>query len=135
MIARLCVGVLHRYMNSVVYRIPDRLRQIVLEKGMVFLECAVELETAPDLHVWAWFSRDYQKYHTAFLLLVEVFQFPMRTQADRIWHCLDYVYSLRPIQLEVVSRQEIVSVRARKAYFILHEFVRRTISKRRGTRG
>ncbi|CRG83638.1 putative transcriptional regulatory protein C139,03 [Talaromyces islandicus] len=56
---------LHWYMNSVNYSIPDRLRQIVLTKGTEALETAVELDTAPDLHQWAWYSLAYQRYHTA----------------------------------------------------------------------
>jgi hypothetical protein len=89
----LYVALLHRYMNSVTYSIPDRLRQIVLIKGTEALEAAVELETAPDLHQWTWYSPTYQRYHTALLLLFEVFTFPLRKHADRIWQCLDFIFA------------------------------------------
>lgn len=92
-ISLLYLTLLHRYMNSVTYSIPDRLRQIVLIKGTEALEAAVELETASDLHQWAWYSFAYQRYHTALLLLFEVFTFPLRKHADRIWHCLDFIFA------------------------------------------
>jgi hypothetical protein len=84
---------LHRYMNSVTYRVPDRLRQIVLIKGTEALEAAVALETEEDLKSWAWYAPAYQQYHTAFLLLVEVFNYPRRREANRIWRCLDFIFA------------------------------------------
>ncbi|KAE8550782.1 hypothetical protein TMatcc_008838 [Talaromyces marneffei ATCC 18224] len=92
-ISLLYLSLLYRYMNSVTYRIPDRLRQIVLIKGAEALEAAVELETAEDLQPWAWYAPAYQHYHTALLLLFEVFTFPLRKEADRIWRCLDFVFA------------------------------------------
>jgi hypothetical protein len=84
---------LHRYMNSVTYRIPDRLRQLVLVKGTEALEAAVELESSETIKPWAWYSSSYQQYHTAFLLLFEVFHYPMRKLATRIWKCLDFIFA------------------------------------------
>jgi hypothetical protein len=84
---------LHRYMNSVTYRVPDRLRQIVLMKGTEALEAAVALETEEELKVWAWYAPAYQQYHTAFLLLVEVFNYPRRREANRIWRCLEFIFA------------------------------------------
>ncbi|KAH8689096.1 hypothetical protein BGW36DRAFT_309164 [Talaromyces proteolyticus] len=92
-ISLLYLAPLHRYMNSVTYSMPDRLRQIVLVKGTEALEAALELETAHDLRPWAWYSRAYQQYHTALLLLFEVFTFPLRREADRIWRCLDFIFA------------------------------------------
>jgi hypothetical protein len=92
-ISLLYLTLLHRYMNSVTYRVPDRLRQIVLIKGAEALEAAVELETAENLRLWAWYTPAYQQYHTALLLLFEVFTFPLRKEADRIWRCLDFVFA------------------------------------------
>ncbi|KAL5343280.1 fungal-specific transcription factor domain-containing protein [Aspergillus crustosus] len=84
---------LHRYMNSVTYRMPDRLRQIVLLKGTEMLEASVELETAEDFTPWKWYNAAYHTYHTALLLLVEVFNFPRRREATRIWQCLDFIFA------------------------------------------
>ena len=35
-----------------------------------------------------------QQYHSALLLLMEIFAFPDRKEADRIWRCLDYVFEI-----------------------------------------
>lgn len=117
---------LYRYMNSVTYRIPDRLRQIVLVKGTEALEAAVELESAEDLQQWAWYSSSYQQYHTAFLLLFEVFQYPMRKEATRIWQCLDFIFAdtltnippMSPVESSPTI-QEILAHRDMKARYLL----------------
>ncbi|KAJ5417207.1 uncharacterized protein N7487_000757 [Penicillium crustosum] len=123
----LYINILNRYMTSVAYRIPDRLRQIVLTKGTDALEAAVELESAKDLQKWAWYSSSWQEYHTAFLLLLEVFFFPMRRESSRIWSCLDFIFadviSTLPPPLEQIgttqSVQEIVAHRDMKARYLL----------------
>lgn len=35
-----------------------------------------------------------QQYHTALLLLMEIFANPNRREANRIWRCLDYVFEI-----------------------------------------
>lgn len=76
--------------------LSDRLRQIILTSGTQVLEDAIELETSPVLERWAWYAGAYQQYHTALLLVLEVFAHPMRKEADRIWKCLDYVFEVPP---------------------------------------
>jgi hypothetical protein len=92
LLLRMHIGVLHRYHNSVSSRIPDRLRQIILTSGTQITENAVKLETMPEFKPWRWCAGAHQNYHTAFLLLIEIFAYPMRKEADRIWNCLDYVF-------------------------------------------
>jgi hypothetical protein len=92
LLLRMHIAVLHRYHNSVSTRIPDRLRQIILTSGTQITENAVKLETMPEFKPWRWCLSAFQNYHTAFLLLVEIFTYPMRKEADRIWNCLDYVF-------------------------------------------
>ncbi|KAL3451541.1 hypothetical protein BJX65DRAFT_268057 [Aspergillus insuetus] len=117
---------LHRYMNSVTYRVPDRLRQIVLMKGTEALEAAVALETEPDLQTWAWYAPSYQRYHTAFLLLVEMFNYPRRREANRIWRCLDFICAEPLAKLPPFTSinptptfDEIIEHRAVKARYLL----------------
>ncbi|KAL2848440.1 hypothetical protein BJY01DRAFT_233992 [Aspergillus pseudoustus] len=117
---------LHRYMNSVTYRVPDRLRQIVLMKGTEALEAAVSLETDENLKTWAWYAPAYQQYHTAFLLLVEMFNYPRRREANRIWRCLDFIFAEPLAQLPPFTTvnptptfDEIIERRAVKARYIL----------------
>ena len=115
---RLHVAVLHRYHNGVKTRFPDRLRQILLNSGITLSEDAVKLETLPELRSWRWYSGAYQQYHTAFLLLVEMFVYPMMKDADRIWHVLDYVYETdRSLSRAQKSRMIITELRERIAIY------------------
>lgn len=91
---RMHIMVLHRYHNSTSTRIPDRLRQIILTSGTQMIEDAIKLETEPALKPWAWYSGAWQQYHVGFLLLIEIFSYPMRREADRIWKCIDYVFDV-----------------------------------------
>ena len=91
---RMHIMILHRYHNSVATKIPDRLRQIILTSGTQQLEDSIEIATSPPLQPWAWYLGAMQQWHTAFLLLIEVFAYPMRREADRIWACLDYVFEV-----------------------------------------
>ncbi|KAL8715855.1 MAG: hypothetical protein Q9220_000522 [cf. Caloplaca sp. 1 TL-2023] len=121
---RMHIMILHRYHNSVAYQIPDRLNQIIINSGTECMERSIEIETAPAFRLWAWYSSAYayppfsilsnplpspplsltpkgdthsiQQYHSALLLLMEVFAFPTRKEADRIWRCLDYVFEIPP---------------------------------------
>ncbi|KAL2803121.1 hypothetical protein BJX63DRAFT_412957 [Aspergillus granulosus] len=117
---------LHRYMNSVTYRVPDRLRQIVLIKGTEALEAAVALESDEELKIWAWYAPAYQQYHCAFLLLVEMFNFPRRREANRIWRCLDFIFAEPLARVppftstnQTVTFDEIIEHRAVKARYLL----------------
>ncbi|KAK0118870.1 hypothetical protein ONS96_011950 [Cadophora gregata f. sp. sojae] len=96
LMSRLHIMVLHRYHNSVVAPMPDRLRQIMLAAGTTTIEMAVALETIPDIRPWSWYGGAYQQYHTAFLLLMEIYVYPQRKEADRIWTCLDYIFETDP---------------------------------------
>ncbi|KAL9580826.1 MAG: hypothetical protein Q9203_006149 [Teloschistes exilis] len=103
---RMHIMVLHRYHNSVAYQIPgelpyvdflalqlnstDRLRQILISSGTEIMERAIQMETSPEFSPWAWI----QQYHTALLLLMEIYANPNRREANRIWRCLDYVFEI-----------------------------------------
>lgn len=58
------------------------------------MEAAIEMETSPDLSPWAWYTGAHTQYHYGLLLLLEIFAFPMRKEADRIWACLDYIFEV-----------------------------------------
>lgn len=94
MITRAQAMVLHRYHNSVMYTVPDRLREIIITSGIECLEASVQLETDPALALWSWYHGAIQQYHTALLLMLEIFAFPSRKEADRIWACLDYIFEI-----------------------------------------
>ena len=88
------IALLLRFCYNVIDVPLDRLRQIILTSGTQVLEDAMEIETSPVLERWAWYAGAYQQYHTALLLVLEVFAYPMRKEADRIWKCLDYVFEV-----------------------------------------
>lgn len=92
MMSRFMIMVLHRYHNSAAAPMPDRLKELLIIHGVNSLETAIMLETAPELRPWAWYCGAYQQYHTAFLLLIEIYLYPNRREADRIWKCLDYIF-------------------------------------------
>jgi Fungal specific transcription factor domain len=109
LLLRMHIMVLHRYHYSFAVRIPDRIRQIILATGTQQMEDAVRLETDPALQPWAWYCGAYQQWHTAFLLLVEIFSFPMRREADRIWRVLDYVFETDPSMTREQKARAILS--------------------------
>lgn len=102
LISRCYIMVLHRYHNSVVSPMPERLRNIMLAQGTTTLETAVSLETLPELRTWAWYAGAWQQYHTAFLLLLEVFIYPNRREADRIWPYVTYFHVI-PNNYKLIS--------------------------------
>ena len=87
LLSRLHIMVLHRYHNSVISPMPERLRAIMLSEGLTTLETAISLEVLPEIRTWEWYGGAWQQYHTAFLLLMEIFVYPGRKEADRIWTC------------------------------------------------
>jgi hypothetical protein len=112
------VGILHRYHNSVSTAIPPRLRQIIISSGTTQTEASIQLETIPEFHLWAWYTGAFQQWHTAFLLLIEIWIYPRRKEADRIWACLDYVFHCSPeLSREVKARKVLADMRDKAAVF------------------
>lgn len=75
---------------------PDRLRQMILTSGTTQIEACMRLETLPTLKTWSWYAGALHQYQTAFLLLAELYTYPDRREADRIWKVLDYVFEVPP---------------------------------------
>ena len=114
LLSRLHVMILHRYHNSVVQPMPDRLRKIMTASGTTTLETAVALETLPELRNWAWYAGAYQQFHAAFLLLMEVYVYPNLKEADRIWACLDWIYECDPSEQRAIKARSVLSELQRK---------------------
>ena len=114
LISRLHIMVLHRYHNSVASPMPDRLRKIMTASGVTTLETAVALETLPEVRIWAWYAGAYQQYHSAFLLLMEVYVYPEIKEADRIWACLDWIYECDPSEHRGYKARKVLSELQRK---------------------
>lgn len=80
----------------------------MLASGTTTIEMAVLLETVPDFRPWAWYGGALNQYHTAFLLLMEVYVYPHRKEADRIWACLDYIFECEPRESRQVKGKKIL---------------------------
>lgn len=99
---------------------PDRLRQILIEAGVAQMENAIALETKPELAPWAWYKGAFNQYHSALLLLVEVYAYPMRKDAARIWKCLDYIFDIPP-HLSPKQKAELVITDLRDRMELYHQ--------------
>ena len=125
MITRARAMVLHRYHNSVAYTIPDRLREIIITGGIECLEASIQMETDPALSLWSWYHGAIQQYHTALLLMLEIFAFPYRKEADRIWACLDYIFEVPSgMSREQKGRWVMTQVRDRVAFLLSNKKVK-----------
>jgi len=114
------IQVLHRYLFSTSQRMPDRLRQILIEAGLTQMENAIALETNADLAPWAWYRGAFNQYHSALLLMVEVYAYPMRKDAARIWKCLDYIFDIPP-HLLPKQKAELVITDLRDRMEVYHQ--------------
>ncbi|KAK5699960.1 hypothetical protein LTR97_006094 [Elasticomyces elasticus] len=112
--------VLHRYLFSAAQRMPDRLRQLLIEAGLMQMEHAIALETTPELALWAWYKGAFNQYHSALLLMVEVYAYPMRKDAPRIWKCLDYIFDI-PSHLNPKQKAELVITDLRDRMQVYHQ--------------
>jgi hypothetical protein len=119
----LYIQVLHRYLFSTTTKMPDRLRQVLIEAGLSQMENAIALETTPSLAPWSWYKGAFNQYHSALLLMVEVYAYPMRKDAPRIWKCLDYIFDIPP-HLSPKQKAELVITDLRDRMEIFHQMRR-----------
>lgn len=120
MLGGLHLQVLHRYLFSTTQRMPDRLRQVLIEAGLNQMECSVEWEKRPDLAPWLWYRGAFNQYHAALLLLVEVYAYPMRKEASRIWTCLDFIFEV-PSHLAPKQKAELILTDLRDRMETFHQ--------------
>ncbi|KAK5126294.1 hypothetical protein LTR85_010530 [Meristemomyces frigidus] len=114
------IQVLHRYLFSTAQRMPDRLRQLLIEAGLTQMENAIALETKAELAPWAWYRGAFNQYHSALLLMVEVYAYPMRKDAAKIWKCLDYIFDIPP-HLSPKQKAELVITDLRDRMEVYHQ--------------
>ena len=119
----LYIQVLHRYLFSTTTKMPDRLRQVLIEAGLAQMENAIALETTPSISPWSWYKGAFNQYHSALLLMVEVYAYPMRKDAARIWKCLDYIFDIPP-HLSPKQKAELVITDLRDRMEIFHQMRR-----------
>ncbi|WPH04199.1 Hypothetical protein R9X50_00708700 [Acrodontium crateriforme] len=119
--------ILHRYLFSTSQRMPDRLRQILIEAGLTQMQNAIALETEPQLRPWYWYRGAISQYHCALLLMVEVYAYPMRKDAAKIWKCLDYIFEIPP-HLSPQQKAEMVITDLRDRMEIYHQMRKLKVS-------
>ena len=99
LLSRLHVMVLAPYHTGAAKVMPPKLRQVLIGQAVCLLECAIKIETLPELHLWAFWAGAYQQSHAAFLLLIDLVMLPPNSitiDINRIWHCLDYNFESDP---------------------------------------
>lgn len=99
--------ILHRYLFSTTQKMPDRLRQLLITASLDQMEVCVAWEQNPEMRDWVWYRGAVNQYHGALLLLIEVYAYPMRREAARIWKCLDFVFDI-PSHLTPKQKAELV---------------------------
>ena len=94
---RLYIHVLQKYLSSDRHKMPERLRQIVLSAAIMTLEHSQNIEQQPALSTWAWYVGALHQYHTALLILNEMYALPCTPALEqRAWRVLDFVFGLGP---------------------------------------
>lgn len=94
---RLYVQILQKYLSSDRHKMPDRLRQIVLGASIMILEHSQSIEQQPVLSTWSWYVGALHQYHTALLVLNELYAQPYTPDMEqRAWRALDFVFELGP---------------------------------------
>ncbi|KAK4193544.1 fungal-specific transcription factor domain-containing protein [Podospora australis] len=91
---RLHAMVLHPYHSNANQPLPERLNGLLVTSGVLIIEIAIQLESNPLFRDWAWYLGAYQQYQIALLLATEIYYRPQNKECNRIWRCLDYVFSL-----------------------------------------
>jgi hypothetical protein len=113
---RLYVQLLQRYLSSDRNKMPIRLRQLIMSASVIIIEHSIVIETQPALSTWKWYVGVFHQYHTALLLLNEMYSAPNEPEVeDRIWRSLDFVFDT-PFGASNVE----------KTRFVLEELVEKT---------
>ncbi|KAI1382071.1 hypothetical protein F4677DRAFT_439875 [Hypoxylon crocopeplum] len=116
---RLHVMVLHPYHSNTAIPMPPRLNQLLITSGIMIVELAIQLETNPNFQDWSWYLGAYFQYQIALLLATEVYFRPQSRDAERIWSCLDYVFSMdRRLPPEAKALQLLSEIQRKTALYM-----------------
>ncbi|KAJ4348162.1 uncharacterized protein N0V89_009534 [Didymosphaeria variabile] len=114
--SRLYLATLHPFASSDKGKMPERLRQIMISSCIMIVEHSMNIEEQPALSQWSWYVGALHQYHSAMLLLSEMYVTRVDPELSaRIWRCIDYTFEL-PSSL---GENE-------KIRFLLSELVERT---------
>ncbi|KAI1415912.1 hypothetical protein F5Y13DRAFT_155645 [Hypoxylon sp. FL1857] len=133
---RLHVMTLHPYHSNAANPMPPRLNQLLITSGILIVELAIQLETNPNFQEWAWYLGAYFQYQVALLLATEVYFRPQSREADRIWSCLDYVFSMdRRLPPEAKAIQLLSEIQGKTAVYMRMRKMRGPMSVSRAVPG
>lgn len=94
---RLYIHILQKYLSSDKHKMPERLRQIVLSTAIMLLEHSQNIEQQPMLSMWSWYIGALHQYHSALLILNEMYAQPYEPAMEqRAWRTLDFVFGMGP---------------------------------------
>ncbi|KAF2827347.1 hypothetical protein CC86DRAFT_348722 [Ophiobolus disseminans] len=92
---RLYILLLQRYLSSDRSKMPGRLRQIVLSSAVTIIEHSMVIEQQPALSTWSWYVGALHQYHTALLLLNELYASHNEPEVEaRVWKCMDFAFGI-----------------------------------------
>ncbi|KAJ4365785.1 hypothetical protein N0V83_008406 [Neocucurbitaria cava] len=92
---RLYIMLLQKYLSSDRSKMPERLRQVIMSAAAMILEHSMTIEQQPALSTWSWYVGALHQYHTALLLLNELYAGSREPAFEqRVWRCLDYAFEL-----------------------------------------
>ncbi|CAD6586126.1 MAG: hypothetical protein ASARMPRED_002448 [Alectoria sarmentosa] len=87
----------HKYSQfDVNTELQTDLRETLIESCLTVCECAVALDTDPELAPWAWYARANHQYERSIFLLMDVHRDPYSPHAIRINRILDHVFGTYP---------------------------------------
>lgn len=114
--SRLYVATMHPFASSDKRKMPERLREIMVSSCIMIVEHSINIDQQPALSQWNWYVGALHQYHSAMLLLSEMYVTRLDAALSaRIWRCIDFTFEL-PSSL---SESE-------KIRFLLGELVERT---------
>lgn len=71
--SRLYLATLHPFASSDKGKMPERLRQIMISSCIMIVEHSMNIEEQPALSQWSWYVGALHQYHSAMLLLSEMY--------------------------------------------------------------
>jgi hypothetical protein len=105
---RMYIMVLQRFMSNDRRLMPERLRTMVINAGVLCIECGMVLESTPELSMWSWYVGALHQYHSSLLLLSEMYAKERDPDMERrVWRCVDWVFGL-PAELSGVEKLRMV---------------------------
>jgi hypothetical protein len=92
---RLYILLLQKYLSSDRTKMPVRLRQVTMSSAVTIIEHSMVIEQQGALSPWSWYVGALHQYHTALLLLNELYARHNEPEVEaRVWKCLDFAFGL-----------------------------------------